>query len=78
MSNSVPAPLLPPTESGWYVVEDESRLPEIVFITMKHKKTWVHIMGKSDLFMWNEFHITRYTGPLDLERLLEQGGKDNG
>ena len=66
--------LNPPTESGWYVVEMEEGEKQLVWV--RSDTSWCNYAGGVCL-RWNELPpITRWSGPLDLEALLQQGGKE--
>lgn len=74
MTNPVP----PPTESGWYVVEwnDEyDTLKGVFYIHSQPGFDFVYAECESGPEQWDDFGtVTRYTGPLDLEKLLDDGG----
>ena len=65
-------PIKPPTEDGWYVVEYIWRDKAVIYFNEGNGMTWESMSGWVD-FDWN--HVNRYTGPLDLEKLLDEGGE---
>lgn len=78
----MPNSVNPPTESGWYVVETDGIGYQFVgtFDVLTQ-----HFLYANTVASWTKdgfegidgnFTITRWSGPLDLEALLQQGGKE--
>lgn len=68
-----------PKQSGWYVVEhsmswvDENPALFCVFVNGSHIRCYEDT--DPDGWWWENIGATRYTGPLDLEQLLNEGGE---
>lgn len=85
MTDPVPAPVTdpvpPPTESGWYVVECIQEEPqyakEIIYVDVDFFAPVVVVspINFEGWRNWEEIEVVRYTGPLDLEKLLDEGGE---
>lgn len=83
-------PIKPPTESGWYVIQVKGYKQIATDVFVDRDDATFYLSGQlmrwepngnasifnkvADQFV-SHSKVTRYTGPIDLEKLLDEGGE---